>query len=260
MAEAHGNHELARAYRSNSQRARVITEDWVLRNAYCLACCRNDLRATAPNTPAQDFVCTSCDSTYELKSTRRRTHHKVVDGAYIAMMRRIQTGTVPNIMLLRYGADWRIDSLSVIHRLFITTEIVEKRRALAETARRAGWIGCNLLIWQLPPEAHIPVVVEGIARSKLETCARYNAISKLAAHAKQDIGWLGQVLAGLRMLGKENFTISDAYSLAARLAAVYPSNRNIHEKIRQQLQLLRDADVIVFHGKGRYCFKKGSIP
>ncbi len=42
------------------------------------------------------------------------------------------------------------------------------------------------------------------------------------------------------------------YGFEARLAALYPGDRNVRPKIRQQLQALRDAGLVVFEGRGRY--------
>ncbi|MFN9928569.1 MAG: hypothetical protein ACK53I_16700 [Phenylobacterium sp.] len=38
----------------------------------------------------------------------------------------------------------------------------------------------------------------------------------------------------------------------ARLQAAYPGNNNVRPKIRQQLQVLRDAGWLIFLGKGAY--------
>ena len=42
------------------------------------------------------------------------------------------------------------------------------------------------------------------------------------------------------------------YGFEARLGALYPGNNNVRAKIRQQLQVLRDAGLVAFLGGGRY--------
>lgn len=66
-------------------------------------------------------------------------------------------------------------------------------------------------------------------------------------------GWPNDVLQLIRELGKANFTLEDAYSLSDKLAALHPENKHIEDKIRQQLQVLRDAGLVEFvDNKGNY--------
>ncbi len=51
---------------------------------------------------------------------------------------------------------------------------------------------------------------------------------------------------------KDEFLLEDAYAFEGHLQAKHPSNNNVRAKIRQQLQSLRDKDVIQFLGRGRY--------
>ena len=39
-----------------------------------------------------------------------------------------------------------MESLMKIPKHFFVPDIIEKRRPLAENARRAGWVGCNIII------------------------------------------------------------------------------------------------------------------
>jgi hypothetical protein len=42
------------------------------------------------------------------------------------------------------------------------------------------------------------------------------------------------------------------YAFAAQLQELHPDNRHVREKIRQQLQVLRDLGFVEFLGRGRY--------
>ena len=56
------------------------------------------------------------------------------------------------------------------------------------------------------------------------------------------------MLNGDRSLGKQEFTNTDAYTLAGHLERLHPDNRHVRDKIRQQLQVLRDAKLLcAFH-------------
>jgi hypothetical protein len=51
---------------------------------------------------------------------------------------------------------------------------------------------------------------------------------------------------------KNEFVLSEVYDHADQLAALHPQNHHIHDKIRQQLQVLRDLDLLQYLGAGSY--------
>jgi type II restriction enzyme len=53
-------------------------------------------------------------------------------------------------------------------------------------------------------------------------------------------------------LGKTEFQIDDVYADEQRLQRLYPANRHVREKIRQQLQVLRDNGYLEFLSRGNY--------
>lgn len=56
----------------------------------------------------------------------------------------------------------------------------------------------------------------------------------------------------MERIGRAEFTIDDVYGFERHLSRLYPENRNVRPKIRQQLQVLRDGGRLVFEGRGRY--------
>ena len=56
----------------------------------------------------------------------------------------------------------------------------------------------------------------------------------------------------VRSLGGEEFSLADVYARSGELARLHPQNLHIHDKIRQQLQRLRDLGLVEFLGRGRY--------
>ena len=68
-------------------------------------------------------------------------------------------------------------------------------------------------------------------------------------------GWLAVTLGIVDRLNKPVFAISDVYDHEAQLSKIFPENRNIRAKLRQQLQLLRDIRLIEFLGNGKYAIK-----
>jgi type II restriction enzyme len=60
------------------------------------------------------------------------------------------------------------------------------------------------------------------------------------------------VLNVVRALDKKEFVLQDVYAFAAHLQDLHPDNRHVLDKIRQQLQVLRDLGFVEFLGRGRY--------
>lgn len=66
-------------------------------------------------------------------------------------------------------------------------------------------------------------------------------------------GWLRLTLTGIAKLNGHAFVLSELYKSCEQLALKqFPSNRYPRQKIRQQLQRLRDLGIVHFLGKGRY--------
>jgi type II restriction enzyme len=247
-----GDASLAAGYSSATQRARVITEAWVSNNGYCLACESDRLIPTSANTQARDFQCDKCGHPYELKSSSSPFGKRIVDGAYASMMRRINTSSMPSFLLMQYTATWSIAYLWAINHRLITPVAIEPRKALALTARRAGWIGCNIILSYVPPEGRILLVANHEEIPRSECRSRFAATERLGALSPSARGWAANVLRLLHGMGKQRFSTEDAYSLEPDLSRLYPANQNVRPKIRQQLQVLRDAGLIVFESRGMY--------
>jgi type II restriction enzyme len=60
------------------------------------------------------------------------------------------------------------------------------------------------------------------------------------------------VLNVWRGLNKKEFILRDVYGLVPQLQGLHPDNRHVRDKIRQQLQVLRDLGFVEFLGGGRY--------
>ena len=243
---------VAATYKSPAQRARVISEHWFHRNIYCLACESDRLCREVPNSIARDFHCGNCGHHYELKTFRRRPRASLVDGAYSSLVDQINSGAAPTLCLLERNDFWCIRSLTAIHSSFLTPSVIEQRSPLGEHARRSGWIGCNIRLDLIPPDAEISVVANGTPNSKSETRRQFRKFLPLAQIRPERRGWTTLTLAIVRRIGKPVFSLADLYERNAEFSAVYPDNRNVSAKIRQQLQVLRDLGILAFEGKGLY--------
>jgi type II restriction enzyme len=242
----------AEKYSSQSQRARVISERWFQANGYCLACENDRLHATDANTRATDFLCPVCGQCYELKAFRVRPTRTLVDGAYASLMARIMDGSVPTLMMLERNDLWEISRLTAIHHVFLTPEVIVRRKPLSALARRAGWVGCNIKLDRIAKDAQIEVVQQAVPNDRTMVRARFQQFERLKEIAPDSRGWATLTLQSIRGLGQETFSLSLLYAQEPFFASVYPRNKNIRPKIRQQLQVLRDLGFVEFCGQGTY--------
>ena len=247
--------ELANFYKAGSQIARVVSEDWCARELYCAACSSDRLLPSKVNTPAVDLVCPECNRNFQLKSLRVWGQKRIVDAAYDSMMRAIRSDNVPELLVLHYSSDWLVRNLLLVPSVFYTETIIEKRAPLSPTARRAGWVGCNILLDRIPQDGRIAVVSNGAAIPEQTVRGEYSRIRGLAHVPIAVRGWTLDVLAAIRKLSKARFSLQELYAFEPHLQSLHPKNQNVRPKIRQQLQVLRDLGLVSFLSPGNYAVK-----
>lgn len=241
----------AAAHSGAPQRIRVMSEDWTQRNLYCLNCASPRLFQLPPNTQARDFSCTKCNESYELKAGAGPAPATLNDGALSAMLRRLENNEAPNLVVLRYHRpSYTVIDLFVVPRHFLTEDIVQPRNPLALTARRAGWVGCKLRLDQIPVTGRVSIISAGQDRPA-ETCRDDWRRTLFLRRSGDGRRWLLAIMSLIDQLPTE-FVLQDVYGFTAYLEQRFPSNAHIHEKIRQQLQVLRDEGHLTFLSRGRY--------
>jgi type II restriction enzyme len=187
-----------------------------------------------------------------LKSSRVWNPKKVVDAGYDAMIRAIRSDQAPHLLLLQYTSTWYIQNVMLIPRMFFSESVIEKRKPLNPTARRAGWVGCNILLSGVPEDGKIAIVSAGIPEPKQQVRREFERVKGLAELPPSLRGWTVDVLTAVRGLGKSQFSLQEVYQLEPELRAAHPNNRNVRPKIRQQLQVLRDLNLLDFTDRGTY--------
>ena len=244
---------LAKKYRSPSQAARILTESWVEANIFCPRCGCPHIRHFENNRPVADFFCPSCNSEYELKSKSGKLGGSISDGAYETMIQRITSDHNPDFFFLSYiKAENKVKDLVFVPKHFFWEGIIEKRKPLTDTARRAGWVGCNILLGQIPKQGRIPIIQDEKVVGKAQVLQNVASGERLRVGGLQSRGWLFDVLECVNSIRKDEFSLNDVYAYEAMLAVKHPDNLNVQPKIRQQLQFLRDKGFLVFLGNGRY--------
>jgi len=244
--------ELVAAYKAGPQIARVLSEYWCSRELYCPACDSNHISPSRVNTPALDFTCPKCEQTFQLKSSRIWNPKKIPDAAYDSMIRAIRSDRAPHLLLLQYTSEWYIKNVLLVPRMFFSESVIEKRKPLSTTARRAGWVGCNILLSGIPEDGKIAIVSAGLPMPEKRVRGEFERVRGLAELPPSFRGWTVEVLNVIRRLGKSQFSLQELYQLEPELQALHPNNRNVRPKIRQQLQVLRDLRLLDFRDKGIY--------
>jgi type II restriction enzyme len=236
---------------SGSQRARVLTERWVEARLYCPACGHQSLTRYPNNRPAADFACQLCDEDYELKSQRGRFGRKVLDGAYGTLLERLASQRNPNLLLLNYAEDKQaVTELSVVPKQLFVASMIEARPPLSASAKRAGWVGCRIILADLPESGRIGMVRAGRLVAPEFVKAAWNNL--LFLRSSKHRGWLLRMMACVDRFGPDRFTLAQVYAFELEFAAAFPGNANVRPKMRQQMQVLRDHGYLRFLGNGVY--------
>ncbi len=240
-------------YKSKSQIIRVLSEQWFLNNMYCPACGDLTLTKCDDCTPLVDFICKECSQRYQLKSKGSSLGNKIVDSAYKNMNGAILANKAPNFFFLQYLPDeLKVLNLILVPGHFIGPGHIEKRKPLPPSARRAGWIGCNILYANIPKEGRISVIRNGKIQKSSDVVSKWSDFAFISHQKVNNRGWTFDILNCINQLGKNEFSLDEIYKFEELLFAKHLSNFNIKPKIRQQLQILRDKGLLKFVKRGIY--------
>lgn len=248
-----GFEESQATYSSGSQRARVWTETWMQHWGYCPHCGNNKIQSFPNNSKLADLICPSCEEEFELKSQKGKFGRTVADGAFATKCERIAARNNPNLLLMNYDLKtFGVVNLFIVPKHFFVRDIIEARKPLRATARRAGWIGSKILLHRVPEAGKIHIVQNGVIRPKDIVLEEWQKTLFLRSASLEARGWLLDVMNCVESLGKRDFTLDEVYGFERHLGELYPGNQNVKPKIRQQLQYLRDRGFIEFVSRGNY--------
>lgn len=247
--------KLGNKYSNKTQQIRVISENWVLNQIYCPSC-GGIITDYINNKPVADFYCKKCTEDFELKSKQGKIGKTIPAGAYSKMIERINSPTKPNFFFMGYLETLYVNDFFVVPKHFFVSEIIEERKPLAESARRAGWVGSNILFSKIPKAGQIFYIENGKELDKKDVLEKWQKTIFLKQVKKADAkGWILDIMNCIDSLNKKDFTLQDMYSFEKDLSIIHPENKNIKPKIRQQLQFLRDKGYLEFAGDGTYRLK-----
>lgn len=240
-------------YKSETQKARVISEAWAETNAFCCSCGGTLVRGQN-NARVLDFTCVACQGEFELKSTRGNLSNKLPDGAFAAMTARLSAPSSPDFFFLNYEVrSFRVTNFFAVPTCFLDERVIEKRKPLSPHARRAGWVGCNIVMNRIPEAGKVFYVKNSEILEKSAVIETWERTAFLRREPSRETrGWALEILRNIQSLNVREFTLQRMYDFEEQLKRRFPRNNFIRAKIRQQLQVLRDANLIAFKGRGRY--------
>jgi len=248
--------KLVDEYTNLSQKMRVLTEQWVDDEIFCPNCGNSKIYNYENNRPAADFYCKKCTEDFELKSKKGKIGKVIPAGAYSKMIERINSPTKPNFFFMGYLESLYINDFFVIPKHFFVSEIIEKRNPLKDTARRAGWIGSNILFSKIPKAGQIFYIENGKEISKKDVLEKWQKTVFLKQIKKANAkGWILDIMNCIDSLNRKEFSLQDIYNLESDLKVIHPENKHIKDKIRQQLQFLRNKGYLKFTSPGNYQLK-----
>ncbi|MCR5698442.1 MAG: restriction endonuclease [Treponemataceae bacterium] len=248
------NCSLVEKYTNNSQKTRVLTEDWVEHNLYCPVCGRPYINRYENNHPTGDFYCNFCSSDFELKSKQSKSDKlskTITDGEYSTMISRITSLRNPNFFFMTYR-NYAVQNFILIPNHFFTPQIIIKRKPLSPNAKRAGWTGCNIDLSSIPESGKIFIIKNQLEIERETVIANYARTKSLQTSNLESRGWLLDTLNCIERIPSKDFTLNQVYAFESELKQKHPDNNFIKDKLRQQLQYLRDKGFIEFVTPGHY--------
>jgi type II restriction enzyme len=244
---------LGQGYENPRQQVRVVSEAWGQENLYCSNCQSPSLNSVPNNTAAFDYVCPLCGLRYQLKSKRSSISNRIPDAAYRTMLQAIEEDRTPNLFALHYKVEsfWQVRNLILIpHFAFTASAIVPRRKPLAPDKHRSGWLGCDIVLSNIPPDAKIKIVADGIQTPPHQVRESFHRLKPLQEMEPKERGWTLDVLKIVRSLNKKEFSNSDVYAFESYLKSLHPDNNTVRDQIRKQLQILRDRGFLTQSKRG----------
>ena len=185
---------------------------------------------------------------------------------------------------------WLVRNLLVVPSFAFPPSAIIKCPPLSRTARRAGWVGCNFDLSRVPAEARIEIIstcrrrgheslTEKASQRLLASSPTSQTVitppeevrekfRKIKPLKELSVKERGRTLDVLNVVAAvcdrrkssgahraplqywKEFTNEDVYAHTRELEKLHPDNRHVRDKIRQQLQVLRDAKLVIHVGSG----------
>ena len=167
------------------------------------------------------------------------------------MIERINSDNNPNFFFLTYSQALSVNNFLIIPKQFFKPDMIIKRKPLSITAKRAGWVGCNIDLRKVPESGKVFLVKDQQVIPRKSVTEHFQKTLFLRKQTIASRGWTLDIWQCIDRLDTD-FSLNQVYAFADLLKLKHPENNHIKDKIRQQLQGLRDKGIIEFTGRGHY--------
>ena len=176
--------------------------------------------------------------------------NRILDGAYGTMIKRLKSENNPSFFFLNYN-NYEVQNFIVIPKHFFIPEIIIKRnQGLPD---RPNYIMCSINLSLIPQSGKIFYIKDKKIESKEKILANWHKTLFLRESKKIELrGWILDIMNCIDKLGKKEFSLNEIYNFENILSKKYPENKHVKDKIRQQLQFLRDKGYLEFSSRGNY--------
>jgi type II restriction enzyme len=231
-----------------------MTEGWAENNFYCPKCLQPRVTRQRAGFKVMDFSCPNCFQTYSLESQKTPFRKTVRDSDYYTFLESINNRRNPDQVLLHYDRQRLVVvDVEVIPSFFFTESCIIPSNPSKPKARKKPWQGCSFSLEMVPEDGHVEIVKDERIASPQDVHEKYEKAAKLMVHRTlKGRGWTTDVLRCLRDMRKSSFNLEDIYAYERELQNLHPDNKFVRPKIRQQLQVLRDHEILRFIKRGQY--------
>jgi type II restriction enzyme len=210
------------------------------------------------------------------------THHVIFSIGYYFMHYDLQTWTIRNLLLVPHfafppsaivkrnplsakarragwvGCNFALDRIPADARIEI---ISTPRKALS--SKKVSSEFSQSLLTSTPTEIRVTITPPGEVREKFRRIKPFKDLSVAQRGWTLDVLNIVRRISDGRRRGHETltkcsrneFTNTDVYAYERELAQLHPDNRHIKDKIRQQLQVLRDLGILSQPERGVWALK-----
>ena len=147
--------------------------------------------------------------------------------------------------------NYEVLNFAVIPKHFFVPEIIVKRNQGIKN--RPNYIMCSIDLTKIPKSGKIFYIKNRKIENKNKILENWNKTLFLRKSKEiESKGWILDIMKCIDKLEKNEFTLNEIYTFENLLSQKYINNRHIKDKIRQQLQFLRDKNYLKFIGRGKY--------
>lgn len=97
-------------------------------------------------------------------------------------------------------------------------------------ARRAGWIGCNILLTGIPESGKIYIVRNGEPIEKAKVLERFSHVRQLSLENLNKRGWMVDILKCVEQMPDQKFTLQELYAFSDYLSSLHRKTKTYRQK------------------------------